>query len=125
MNRAQYLAARRAYRDALSALVCNAEDRTYGYGGHMTHLYVRDVERAEAALPGARGSCHLSWWQCMRDRRHCVERSIKRVHEAEALRGEVAGDPRGEAMLTRAIARHRRVVRAYLKPLKEGYSNVL
>ncbi|HJR14198.1 MAG TPA: hypothetical protein VJ833_09910 [Rhodanobacteraceae bacterium] len=124
MNRAQYLAARRAYRDALSALVCNAEDRTYGYGGHMTHHYVRDVERAEAALPGARGSSHLSWWQCMRDRRHCVERSIKRVHEAEALRGEVAGDPRGEAMLALSIARHRRVVRAYLKPLKEGYSNV-
>lgn len=124
MNRAEYSAARRAYRDALRALARNAEDRTYGYGGHMSHHYVRDVQKAEAALPGARGSSHLSWWQCMHYRRHCVERSVKRVHEAEALRGEVAGDPRGEAMLARSIARHRRVVRAYLKPLKEGYSNV-
>lgn len=124
MTRPEYLAARRAYRDAICALARNAEDRTYGHFGHMTHHYVRDVQKAEAALPGARGGSRLSWWQCLRDRRHCVERSIKRAHVAEALWPEVAGDPAGEAMLTKAIARHRRVVRAYLKPLKEGYSNV-
>ena len=120
MTRAQYRAARRAHRDACHAAALNAEDRAYGYGSAASYHVMRDILRTAEALPSSKRA-GLSWWQCLRDRRHCVLRSIARVKQAESLWPEVAGDPRGEAMLSSSIARHRRTVRAYLKPLKEGY----
>jgi hypothetical protein len=119
MNRAEYRRRRRAYRDATHHLALAQGDRAYGYGQPAASHALRELEAARAAFPQPPRALSFGW--AMRDRRHCVERSIKRLRYAETLWPEVEGDPRGQQRLTASIEHHRRVVRAYLKPLKEGY----
>lgn len=125
MTRAEYMRRRAVLRNACHN-VANAEaDRAYGYGQPALQHALREFEAARRAMPKPNEDpTRLSWWQCMRDRRHCVVRSVKRLRQAEALWPEVEGDPRAERRLTQSIAYHRRVVRAYMKPLEARCGNV-